>query len=185
MTIYISLLRGINVGGHKQISMVALKALYQTIGTGHVKCLMQSGNVVFESTEKQRTQLALRIENSIEKGFGFQAQVFLRTAAELKEAVERNPFAGRSGINPSWLLVMFLSVEPDEDAKEKLLAINAGVELIQISGREVYLYYPNGIARSKLSNALIERTLGTSGTARNWNTLKRLVDYAESIRAAS
>jgi uncharacterized protein (DUF1697 family) len=183
MTIYISMLRGINVGGHKQISMVALKAVYETIGMGHVKCLMQSGNVVFESKEKQRTQLARRIENGIEKRFGFKAQVFLLTAAELREAVEQNPFAYRPGINPSWNLIMFLSAKPDEDAKENLLKINAGVEQVEISGREIYLYYPNGIARSKLSNTLIERTLRTSGTARNWNTLKRLVDCAERLIA--
>jgi uncharacterized protein (DUF1697 family) len=80
---------------------------------------------------------------------------------------------------------MFLATKPDEDAKESLLKINAGVEQVEFSGRKIYLYYPNGIARSKLSNTPIERTLRTSGTVRNLNTLKKLVDYAERLTATS
>jgi uncharacterized protein (DUF1697 family) len=97
MTVYISMLGGINVGGHKQINMVALKALYETIGMRHVKCLAQSGNVVFASKEKQHAQLARRIENGIEKSFGFNAQIFLRTANELKGRATRNKSKLESG----------------------------------------------------------------------------------------
>jgi uncharacterized protein (DUF1697 family) len=135
--------------------MEALKELYRNIGIKNAKSLPQSGNVIFESKEADHDLLAQRIKNGIKKAFGFHVEVFLRTSAELKDALERNPFAGRSGKNPSWLLVMFLSVKPDEDAKENLLALNAGVEQIRFSSREVYLYYPNGIARSKLSNARV------------------------------
>ena len=125
--------------------------------------------------------LAQRIEDRIERDFGFRPSVIVRTAAALKDAIARNPFAARSGIEPAKLAVAFLSTEPAPEALAKVLAINAGPEEVRGGGRELYIYFPNGMGRSKLSMPLIERTLKTPVTCRNWNTVAKLLEIAETL----
>ena len=175
MTI-ISLLRGINLASHNRIKMDALRAVYESLGLRHPQTYVQSGNVVFRSEARDLARLARRIEDAIERSFGFRPGVILRTAQEMKEVIARNPFAGRKGIEPNRLLVGFLAGDPSAEAREKLLGIKADPEEVRIHGREIYVYYPNGMARPKLSWATIERTLGTSATGRNWNTVQKLLE---------
>ena len=183
MTVFISLLRGINVGGHNKIRMEALRELYTSLGLQGAQSLLQSGNVVFASEETDPARLSGRIADAIEKSFGFRAEVLLRTPPELRDAIARSPFADRTGLNPSLLCVTFLAGKPDEDGLAGLAKYATAGEEYSLSGRELYLYYPNGMGRSKLTNTVIERHLKTVGTARNWNTVNALLGLAEALTA--
>ncbi len=184
MAVVISMLRGVNVGGHNMIKMEALRALYESLGLKDPQTYVQSGNVVFRTKGQDLAALARRIENAIERSFGFRPAVIVRTPAELRDVIARNPFATRRGIDPSRLLVTFLASDPSAEAREQILKIKAEPEELRINGRDLYTYYPNGMARPKLSWARIEKTLKTSGTGRNWNTVTKLLEIAERLEAA-
>jgi len=173
------MLRGVNVGGHSRLKMAALKQAYVAIGLGDVQPLLQSGNVVFTSRSADRAGLAKRIQQEIERRFELQIEVLIRTLAEIRMLVERGPASARA--DPSKLLVMFLSSVPDARAQAALLKEHKGPEMIELRGPEIYLYYPNGVGRSKLTNAFLENKLDVAGTARNWNTLKKIVEVAAAL----
>ena len=182
MTVYVSMLRGVNVGGHSLLKMVAVKEAYVAIGFGNVHTLLQSGNVVFTSRSKDRQALAKRIMQEIERRFDLKIEVLIRTLDEIRTLVERGPTSPRA--DPNKLLVMFLSRVPDARAQSALLKEYKGPEMIEIRGPEVYLYYPNGVGRSKLTNAFLENRLDAAGTARNWNTLTKLVELGATLERA-
>src|SRR5258708_38777994 len=119
MTVTISMLRGVNVGGHNKIKMEALRALYESLKLRDSQTYVQSGNVIFRSDERDIARLTKRIEEGIERKFGVRPSVILRTTAEMREVIARNPFAKRRGIEPGKLLVSFLASDPEEDAREK------------------------------------------------------------------
>jgi uncharacterized protein (DUF1697 family) len=181
MTVVISMLRGVNVGGHNKIKMEALRALYESLGLLDAQTHIQSGNVIFRTRMRDQVLLAKTIENGIEQSFGFRPSVIVRTSSELRDAIARNPFATRPGIDPSRLLVMFLASQPSAEARTKVLGMKIEPEELRLDGREVYIYFPNGMARPKLSWPLIERTLKTPGTGRNLNTVTKLLDMAERL----
>lgn len=178
------MLRAVNVGGQGKIRMEALKALYESLGLRDVRTFIQSGNVVFRATQRQMPRLARRIEDAIEKSHGFRTGVILRTVAELREVVDRNPFASRPEINGGKLLVTFLMSDPGEDARCRVRAMQVSPEELHIDGREIYIYYPMGVGISKLPGGAIGRALGTPGTARNWNTVTKLLELASGLQAA-
>lgn len=175
------MLRGINVGSHKRMRMDALRAVYESVGLENPQTYLQSGNVVFKTRERDLTALAKRIESGIEQHFGFPSDVIVRTSSELRSVVARNPFAARPGIDPSKLLVTFLAGDGGKEAQENLLGIKADSEEMEVDGRELYIYFPFGIGRSKLSPALIEKKLKLTGTGRNWNTVTNLLAIAEKL----
>jgi uncharacterized protein (DUF1697 family) len=183
MTVIISMLRGINVGGHNRIKMEPLRALYESLGLRDVETYVQSGNVVFRTKEPNVDALPKRIEDAIERSFGFRPTVIVRTTSGLREAIAKNPFAGRPGIEPGKLLVTFLSSHPLPEHRDKVLAIKADPEELRIDGRELYIYYPNGMGRPKAPWTSIEKALKTSGTGRNWNTVTKLLEIAERLEA--
>ncbi len=174
MTAFVSLFRGINVGGHHQIRMDELKELHESLGFKDVLPYIQSGNVVFTSDDADMARLRRHIEDGFENKFGFHVEVFVRNSAELRAIIENNPFQSQPGKESKWVVVMFLAAPPDDTAQENLLKTYVGPEELFIIGQEVYIYYPNGIGRSKLSNSLMEKKLKTVGTARNWNTILQL-----------
>ena len=178
------MLRGVNVGGHNKIKMEALRALYESMKLREAQTYVQSGNVIFRIDERDIALLTKRIEDGIERKFGFRPNVILRTAAEMREVIARNPFAKRRGIEPSKLLVTFLGSDPGAEAREKILQIKCDPEELRIEGRELYIYFPNGIGRSKLSWAGLEKTLKTPGTARNWNSVTKMLEMAENLEAS-
>src|SRR5258708_12423583 len=143
MTVGISMLSGGNVGGHNNIKMEALRALYESLKLRDAQTYVQSGNVIFRSDERDMLRLAKRIEDGIERKFGFRPDVILRTAAEMREVVERNPFAKRRGIEPGKLLVSFLGSDPGEAAREKVRHVKCGLEGILIEGRKICIYFRN------------------------------------------
>jgi uncharacterized protein (DUF1697 family) len=184
MAVIVSMLRGVNVGGHNMIKMDALRALYQSLKLQDPHTYVQSGNVVFSTDERDLVQLARRIENGIERSFHFRPDVIVRTTSELRDVIARNPFATRRGIEPNKLLVTFLASDPAADAREKVLKIKTDPEELSISGREVYIYYPAGMGRSKLSWIGIANALKTTGTGRNWNSVTKLLEIAERLEGS-
>jgi uncharacterized protein (DUF1697 family) len=184
MAVVISMLRGVNLGSHNRIKMDALRALYEFLKLRDPQTYVQSGNVIFRTEERKLAQLAKRIENGIEQKFGFRTQVILRTTPEMRDVIARNPFAKRRGIDPSKLLVTFLASDPGPEARDKILKLKTDPEELKIDGRELYIYFPNGMARPKLSSPVIEKTLKTSGTGRNWNSVTKLLEIAEKLEAS-
>jgi uncharacterized protein (DUF1697 family) len=182
--VVISMLRGVNLGPHKRIKMEDLRALYSSLKLRDEQTYLQSGNVLFKTDEHDLAGLAKRIEAAIEKKFGFRSDVILRTAGDMRSVLAKNPFAGRSDVHPSKLLVTFLASDPGEQARSNIRAMDASPEELWIDGRELYIYYPNGMARPRLSFPVIEKTLKTSGTGRNWNTVTKLLDLAEKLEAS-
>src|SRR5260370_11539452 len=145
MNVVVSMLRGVNVGGHNQIRMEALRALYESLGLLNAETYVQSGNVIFRTKKQDLVPLTKKIENAIERSSGFRPRVIARTCSELRDVIARNPFAKRPGIEPGTLLVMFLATNPDAEAREKVRNIKADPEELRIDGRETYVYYPNGM----------------------------------------
>jgi uncharacterized protein (DUF1697 family) len=184
MAVVISMLCAVNVGGHNRIKMDALRALYESLKFRDPQTYVQSGNVVFRTGERDLILLTRRIQSGIARKFGFAPDVILRTPSELRDVIARNPFAKRRGIEPSKLLVTFLASDPGAEAREKLLNLKTDPEELRLDGRELYIYFPNGMARPKLSWAAIQKTLKTPGTGRNWNSVTKLLEITEQLEAA-
>jgi uncharacterized protein (DUF1697 family) len=177
------MLRAVNVGGTSRIKMDALRAVYESIGLRDVRTLLQSGNVVFRSTLQDREQLVRRIMQELERQLTLHVDVILRTLAEVASIVERGPVLSPNA-DHSKLLVMFLSAVPAATAQSALMKWHRerkGPEMIEMRGPEIYLYYPDGIGRSKLSGAVLESRLNVAGTARNWNTLEKLLEAGRTL----
>jgi len=181
MAVIISMLRGVNLGPHNRLKMEELRALYDSLKLRDAQSYVQSGNVIFRSEEKNLQELARRIEGAIEKKFRFRPPVILRTTAELREAIAKNPFAKRREIEASKLLVTFLDRDPGKEAREQALKIDTAPEELRMQGREVYIYFPNGMARPKMKWAAIERVLKTQWTGRNWNSVQKMLEMAERL----
>jgi uncharacterized protein (DUF1697 family) len=184
MTAAIAMLRAVNLVSHNRIKMDALRALCTSLKLRDPQTYVQSGNVIFRTSEQDLTRLAKKIENGIERDFGFRTDVILRSCAEMRSVIARNPFAKRSGIEPSKLLVLFLALNPSPEARAKALGIKAAPEELRMDGREAYIYFPNGMGRSKLSTTSIERALKTPGTGRNWNSVTKMLEMAEKLGGA-
>jgi uncharacterized protein (DUF1697 family) len=174
MTACVSLFRGINVGGNRIVPMSELKSLHEALGLQDVVNYIQSGNVVFTSDDTDPAQLARQIEESFAQKFGFHTQVMVRTSAELEEIITNNPFQNQPEKEPKRIAVLFLTTRPESTALEDLKKTYTGPEELYLIGQELFVYYPDGVGRSKLSLTLIEKKLKTVGTGRNWNTILQL-----------
>lgn len=181
MPTYISLLRGINVGGRNSVPMEKLRALCEGVGCEQVKTFIQSGNVVFKAAKCDPGTLSAKIEKKIVAEFGFPVAVVTRTAAELGKVIEANPFRKECRAEPAKVHVAFLSERPAAEAAKALMTKTSDDEQARCSGREVYLYYRNGMGTAKMTGAVIERVVGVKATARNWNTVTRLHEMAENL----
>ena len=179
MPVIIALLRGVNVGGHNKIKMEDLREICASLNLRDARTYVQSGNIVFQTIEKDLVKLSRRIEAAIEADHGFRPSVICRTTAEMKAAAARNPFSARTDLEPSKLAVCFLTGEPSNMARARLLQIKAEPEELRIGRHELFIYFPNGMGRSKLSMAAVERVIQTPMTTRNWNTVTKLIEMAE------
>ena len=174
MTTYFALLRGINVGGHKPVAMADLRELLTQVGFDGAQSLLQSGNLVFRSNARKGVELERLLETEAKQRLALETDFFVRTAREWRALVARNPFREEADRDPEHLVVMCLKTAPDaKDVKALQVAIT-GPEVVRADGRHAYIVYPHGIGRSRLTNALIEKKLGTRGTGRNWNTVLKL-----------
>ena len=183
MAVVIGMLRGVNVGGRNKVKMDALRELCGSLKLSGACTHLQSGNVVFQAPDRSVATLAAKIEGGIERTFGFHSDVILRTPAEMKEIISKNPFAARESVDPAKLLVYFLAGDPGEEARQKITKIDTGPEELRMATREIYIYFPNGMARPKLSLAAVDRALKIPATGRNWNTVTKLLEIAEGIGA--
>lgn len=163
--------------------MGALREAFDLLGLKGAQTHLQSGNVVCCCNDKEIGQLKNRIEAAIEKKFGFYSEVILRTQAELKAVIDANPFAKRGGIEPAKLAVTFLDARPDAKTQQAIRQIVGHPEEIHVVGREVYVYFPDGMGRSKVVPVLTRVLKDNPGTARNWNTVTKLLDLAIRLSA--
>ncbi len=178
MSVFVALLRGINLGGKNKIPMAELKSSFASLGFEDVVTYIQSGNVVFRSPGGDAQALAARIEQQVAEDLGVDAAVLIRTPAELGAIAKSNPFLDREG-DLSKLHVIFLSRKPAAKAVAELDPERSPPDEFSVRGREIYLHLPNGAARSKLTIDYFVRRLGVEATARNWNTLIKLLALAE------
>jgi uncharacterized protein (DUF1697 family) len=184
MTIYIALLRGINVGGKNMIKMAELKRMFEAMGLNRVQTYIQSGNVLFESEEGEET-LRRRIEHEIEVAFGISLTVVLRTAEELKRIAANCPFSkeevseAEASSEGESLYISFLLEEPSQEGIDRLKAFKSESDAYRIEGREIFLLFHQSVRNSKLTNNL--QKLGVPATIRNWKTLNKLVALASAM----
>jgi uncharacterized protein (DUF1697 family) len=171
----IALLRAVNLGPRNRVPMPGLRAALEAAGYEDVRTLLASGNVVLTSDEEPDA-VAREMERLIASEFGVDTEVIVRSRDELASAVERNPIA-EADDQPKRCQVSFLAGDPDPAAVRRLEEVDVAPERFEISGREVYAWHPDGLQRSKLARALGDG-LGVSATARNWNTVKKLLDLA-------
>lgn len=171
-----SLLRGVNVGGHNRVAMTSLRALYEGLGCTDVETYVQSGNVVFSSS-LDPDRIRLDVEAAIRSEFGLEIRVLGRSHGELERIVATDTFGGA---DPTWRHVVFLSETLPPETVDALRESASGREEVVVTGREIHLYLPDGMGRTKLSQALIERRLRVIATARNWRTVIRLRDLTGS-----
>jgi uncharacterized protein (DUF1697 family) len=174
----VALLRGINVGGKHSVPMKELAALFAKCGCSDVATYIQSGNVVFCSTENSKLDEAL-LASRIEKKFGFPVPVVLRTADELEAVIHRNPFP-KADPDKERMHVSFLASEPTAAQISSLDPNRSPGDTFKVLGREIYLLLPNGAGNSKLTNAYFDSKLKTTSTARNWRTVLKLAEMARA-----
>ena len=163
------LLRGINVGGKAKLAMADLRALLEGLGYDDVTTYLQSGNAVVSSRKKPKPA---DLEAAIERELGLSLKVMIRSGKELERVVDANPFPEATK-NPKTLHVSFLSGRPKStDVDADAIA----PDQVAFAGTEMYVFTPNGIGRSKVSQHASDKKLGVAATARNWNTVLKLVE---------
>jgi uncharacterized protein (DUF1697 family) len=178
MTVQIALLRAVNVAAHGRLAMADLRRLMEDMGLAQVRTLLQTGNVVFESARQSGAALERALETAVAKSLALETDFFVRTAREWTDVVAANPFPDEAERDPGHLVVMALKQAADAKSVKQLQAAITGREVVRAKGNQLYIVYPDGIGRSKLTNSLIERKLGTRGTGRNWNTVLKLAALA-------
>jgi uncharacterized protein (DUF1697 family) len=172
----IVLLRGINIGPRNRIAMPALRELLTSAGFADVRTHLQSGNVVL-SSDLAPGRLARESEQLIARNLGIEVGVVVRTRDELSDVVRQNPLRDVV-VNPKRHQVTFLSEELDASQLDKLAALAVPRERFVAIGRELYVWHPDGIARSRLWTRLASQRLGVTATSRNWSTVTKLLAIA-------
>jgi len=175
MKTYIALFRGINVGGNNIIPMKDLVKIFEGMGFTDVKTYIQSGNVVFRSASLKKDKTAKEISLRISKSHGFVPKVIILEISELKKAIDKNPFQTSEG---TALHFFFLESQPEKPDLKALSEAKIKSEEFKLVQNIFYLFAPDGIGRSKLAN-IVEKKLGVPATARNWNTISKLIGMAE------
>jgi uncharacterized protein (DUF1697 family) len=175
----LALLRGINLGSKAKVPMKALRTVFEDLGYRNVRTYLQSGNVVFEGDSRGPKDLSGGVEGALSKTFGFKIPVIIRTQSELQRVAGGNPFP-TEGVVLSTLHVAFLAERPSPKVVKELDPDRSPPDEFRVKGREIYLRFPNGAGRSKLTIGYLEKTLGTIGTARNWNTVTNLVQLMKT-----
>jgi uncharacterized protein (DUF1697 family) len=173
----IALLRGVNVGGHNRVPMAHLRELLLDLGCEDVRTHLQSGNAVFACGDKSPEVAAQAIEDQLARSLGLGVRVLVRTAADLARVVSANPLPDAVA-EPSRFLVTFLSAPLDPGLLGELDPVDFEPELFGVGERELYVFCPEGVRTLKLSYAFLERRFGVVATARNWNTVTRLLALA-------
>lgn len=181
MRTYISFLRAVNMTGHNSIKMTDLASLFNNLGFKDAETFIQSGNVIFSSTEDLViSDASVKIEKAILEKFNFTIPVMLRTVSDIKDIFTYNPFLNRDKFDPSKMAVIFLYEEPSEDQQLKVKDIEYPPDQFQIIQKEIFIYCPNGFGKTKLYTNFFEKKMGVTGTARNWKTISTILNIAEN-----
>ena len=179
MTRTIALLRAVNVTGHNRVAMADLREFVTQLGFLQARSLLQSGNLVFRGGRRSPVQLERLLEREAAARLDLQTDFFVRSGAEWKQIVATNPFRAEAARDPGHLIVMFLKAAPSADQLRSLRSAIKDREVVEIQDRHAFIVFPDGVGRSRLTTALIERKLGTRGTGRNWNTVRKLGALAD------
>ena len=182
MVTYVAFLRAINVGGQKLIKMEALRGALKRLGFKNVRTYIQSGNVIFDSASVNSPALTRKIEKKLKEVFGHEVTVMLRKLSELETLVKRNPFKKIKPDTGVMLFVVFFSKEPEKKPAVPLVSTTENLEVFEIKDRTAFV-----VSRRKKNgwfgfpNAFVEKQLGVPGTTRNWNTVNKIVQFAEIV----
>lgn len=180
----VALLRAINVGGHAKVAMSDLRDLFTGLEFTGAQTLLHTGNVVFRSERRRGPALERLIEEALIEQLHLQTDVFVRSSSEWERIIAANPFPDEAARDPGHLLVMLLKRAPAARAIDQMRSSVQGPEIIRAVDRELYVYYPAGIGRSKLTSANLESRLGARATGRNWNTVLKLAAAMASVPSA-
>jgi uncharacterized protein (DUF1697 family) len=173
-TTCIALLRAINLADHNAVRMADLREFLTRLGFGDVQTVLQTGNLVFQDDGRTGAQLEQLLETEARKRLKLETDFFVRTAIEWRAVIARNPFPQEAKRDPAHLVVMFLKDAPETKDVKALQAAITGREVVRAVGKHLYIVYRDGIGRSRLTNAVIEKNIHTRGTGRNWNTVVKL-----------
>src|ERR1700734_2121264 len=173
---HVALLRGINVTAKNSLPMKELAQMFSAAGCTNVRTYIQSGNVIFE-TPGEAAKIAQAVTAKIEKKFGYRVPIVTRTSEQLLKTIRDNPFL--KGADQKMLHVYFLAHSPNTAAIATLDPTRSAPDAFQVRGQEIYLHLPNGMGRSKLTNAYFDSKLSTTSTARNWATILKLSEMME------
>ena len=180
MTVYIALLRGVNVGGHNKLPMKELTELCARLGLEDVRTYIQSGNIVFRSSIPP-SDIAATVHAGIAERFGFDIPVMVFDADEWGRILSASPYGALAAEDPAKVLVTLLDGKPAESQLEKLSGVVSGDEEFHLDGRALYLRLPQGAGRSKLAARVAAANFKTPATARNWRTMLKLEEMAQSL----
>ena len=175
-TVWIALLRGVNVGGKHSFPMKSVRELFEAAGHRDVLTYIQSGNVVFESDTGKEADICADLEPRLAAAAGFAVPVILRSAAAMRKIVRNQPFAD---VDAAHLHVSFLPAEPPKGSLAQLDLAALAPEDAAVLGRELYLHLPHGMGRAKLPVALGKAAGLREGTMRNWRTVTKLAELSE------
>ena len=172
MPVYIAMLRGVNVG-RNSLKMERLREICMGLGFTNARTYVQSGNVVFKAKGSPSGWCG-KFERALAAEVRLPVSILVRTPAEMRAIVARNPFLKRKSIETAKLHVTLLMEMPSKAARGALTKIAAGGDEYRLAGKNIYVYCPNGYGRTKLSNNALEKALGVRATTRNWNTVNML-----------
>ncbi len=175
---HIALLRGVNVGGKNKLPMADLVQCVSAAGGADVQTYIQSGNFVFAAKRSDAARIARLTSERIAKRFGFQPVIVVRSAEEVRAAIDANPFL-KKGADPDAVFLGFLADLPEASRVSGLDPRRSPGDSFQVLGREIHLHLPNGVAKSKLTNAHFDSKLATTSTFRNLRTVLKLLEMAQ------
>lgn len=183
MTTYISLLRGINVGGKRKILMVDLKALYKKLGFTQVVTYIQSGNVIFEAKKSLSIQeIEEAIKLALQKKYNFDVPVLVRTIRSFKSTIKINPFLKDKKVAIERLYLTFLAEKPSAEKLESIKTIDTANDSCQIIDKDIFICCSEKYSSSKLTNTFFESKLKVKATTRNWKTISKLVEIVSDLK---
>ena len=180
MRTYIALLRGINVSGQKKIHMADLKAHLEELGWEGIHTYIQSGNIIFKSTDGNHAQLAQKIKQKLHDKYGFEVPTLVLDSLALRHIINNNPFTRDPESGPDRLYVTFLFSTPRADLARKLYELKKHNEHFIHNDKIIFLYYPEGYGRAVMNNNAFEKALHVEATTRNWKTINKLYEMTQS-----
>lgn len=175
---YVAFLRAVNVGGHNKIKMDDLKKLFLSLGHQNVETVIQSGNVIFESQEKNLKKITSKIEEKLQGFMKKEIKVFVRTYNELEKIIKSGPFGTTESDDKIKTYVFFLYEEPGTKIKLPLVSDNGEVNIFKKSGLQLFMLVKKVPGKASSPNDLVDKAFGVKTTARKWNVVCKIVEKA-------